>query len=98
MSEEPIVIRTVQGQLEAQMIQILLEGAGIPAALSQESAGLTYGLTVGPLGAVDILVQASREAEALEVLDAYDRGMPSDDLPAQDIHSNDDEGGTGSSS
>jgi hypothetical protein len=74
MSAEPVIVRTVHGQLEGQMIKVFLESAGIPAVISQESAGQTYGLTIGALGAVDILVPASKASEAQELLDAYDRG------------------------
>lgn len=74
MGTEPVIVRTVHGQLEGQMIKIFLESAGIPAELSQESAGQTYGLTIGALGAVDILVPASMAEQAQELLDAYDRG------------------------
>ena len=74
MSREPVIVRTVHGHLEAEVFKSFLESSGIPVALSQESAGMAYGLTIGALGAVDILVPASFASQAQELLDAYDRG------------------------
>jgi hypothetical protein len=74
MSDDPVVVRTVHGQMEGQIFKIFLESAGIPVMLSQESAGVVYGLSIGDLGAVDILVPPSAADQARKLLDAYDRG------------------------
>ena len=74
MSEKSVIVYKAFGQLDAQMIKNMLEASGIPAQVSQESAGQTYGFTVGPLGEVDILVPQNFEQEAITVLEAYERG------------------------
>jgi hypothetical protein len=79
---QPVVVYTAAGRLQADVIKGLLEAAGIPAHTSQEGAGAAYGLTVGPLGLVDVWVAEDRAAEARAVLDAMRRGeLDSDDSP-----------------
>lgn len=67
-------IYTAYGQLAGEMIRLLLEAQSIPAILLQESAGTVYGLTVGPLGEVRILVPTDRVREAREILQAMEEG------------------------
>ncbi|MCI0520769.1 MAG: DUF2007 domain-containing protein [Chloroflexi bacterium] len=62
------------GDLQAEILRGLLEAQGIPARLSQEGAGKALGLTVGPLGEVEILVAPEDEAAALQVLADYRDG------------------------
>lgn len=52
----------------AQIIQARLEDRGIPTALSYESAGIVYGLTVDGLGEVRILVPELYYEQARTVL------------------------------
>ncbi len=53
----------------AQIIRARLEDEGIPSALSYESAGIVYGLTVDGLGEVRILVPEAFYEQAKAVLD-----------------------------
>ena len=53
---------------EAQIIRARLEDYGIPVALSYESAGIVYGLTIDGLGEVRVLVPESYQEQALAVL------------------------------
>ncbi len=69
------VVFVANGKLEAESIKILLESFGIPAYINQESAGTTYGLTVGPLGEVDIQVPDKYLAEAKKVIDDMNKGL-----------------------
>jgi hypothetical protein len=55
---------------EARIIRARLEDNGIPSALSYESAGIVYGLTVDGLGEVRILVPESLYEQARAVLAA----------------------------
>jgi hypothetical protein len=71
---EFVPVYTAQGQLAGEMIRLLLESMDIPAIISQESAGITFGLTVGPMGEVKILVPANRVTEALEILKEMEEG------------------------
>lgn len=74
MPENLVVVYTAAGQIEASLIKGLLEAAGIPAMISQEGAGVAYGLTVGPLGEARILVREEDAAEARELLAAMEHG------------------------
>jgi hypothetical protein len=69
-----VPVYSAQGQLAAEIIKLLLESVEIPVRLSQESAGIVYGLTVGPLGEVTILVPAEKQQEASAVLQAMEEG------------------------
>ena len=53
---------------EAQIIRARLEDEGIPAALSYESLGIVYGLTIDGLGEVRVLVPEAYHEQALAVL------------------------------
>jgi hypothetical protein len=69
------VVFVANGLLEAESVKILLESFGIPAFTNQESAGTTYGLTVGPLGEVDILVPEKYLSEAKKVIEDMKKGL-----------------------
>ena len=58
------------GQLEAEIIKIYLESFGIKAFVTQESAGSTLGLTLGPLGRAEVIVSNEEEEEALELINS----------------------------
>ncbi len=85
MTGEPVSVFTANGQPEAQMILMLLSSAGIPAEAVQESYGQTLGLTVGELGAVEILVPPSFKEQAEKLLEAYQQG-DLEEGPAQADH------------
>ncbi len=80
------VVFIANGQLEADMYRLSLEAAGIPVISSRESAGAVYGLTVGPLGIVQLLVPVDRVEEAKKLIAAIESGeMESqDDLDIQE--------------
>ncbi len=66
------VVYHAEGRLEASMIRLYLESFGIRALASQESVGLTYGLTVGPLGVSKIYVPRESAADARRILKELD--------------------------
>ncbi len=74
MAHKLVVVHTTAGLPQANLIKSLLEAAGIPAEISQESAGAVYGFTVGALGLADILVPEEHAAEAKALLEAMRRG------------------------
>jgi Putative prokaryotic signal transducing protein len=84
MPQRLVVVYTTSGPGEATIIQSVLEAAGIPCELSREGAGAAYGLTVGPLGVVDILVAEDQAEAAQALLAAMDRGELADDSDAGD--------------
>lgn len=68
------VVYTANGLLEAETVKILLESFGIPAFTNQESAGAAYGLTVGPLGEVDVMVPEKYLLEAKKIIKEMEAG------------------------
>ena len=71
MVDRFIVVDTVAGRGEADLVQSFLHARGIKCELSQESAGWIYGIGVGPLGEVDILVPSRQGKQACEALKEY---------------------------
>ena len=69
-AEHALVVLCRSRHGAAQIIRARLEDQGIPAALSYESAGIVYGLTVDGLGEVRILVPESLYEQAKAVLAA----------------------------
>ena len=67
-------IYTAQGKLEAESIKAFLESFEIPSEIYQESAGTVYGLTVGLLGAADVMVPSQLAEQARVLLEKLDRG------------------------
>ena len=74
MSSPWIAIGESAGRLEAEILRGMLESLGIQVRLSQESAGSTYGIGVGPLGRVELLVPRGQEAAARAALEEYFSG------------------------
>jgi hypothetical protein len=69
------VVFVANGRLEADSVKILLESFGIPAFTNQQSAGMTYGLTVGPLGEVDVMVPDNYLIQAKKVISDMENGL-----------------------
>jgi hypothetical protein len=67
-----VEVYEAQGYLAAEMVRLYLESAGLEAQVLQESAGLVYGLTVGPLGLAKILVPIAQKEEAILLLEQMD--------------------------
>lgn len=74
------VIATVQGEIRAEIIRGLLSAQGIPVTLIQEGAGKAYGLQVGPLGEVQVLVPSSYSSMATRVLEDCEAGLFEGDI------------------
>lgn len=80
------VLTDVNGPLEGELLKGLLEAQGIPVVLNQEGAGRAIGLTIGPLGLVQILVPAEQYQEAQQVLEDFYAGKfesPDDESPQE---------------
>jgi len=70
------VIDEVAGSGMADILRGLLEAQGIEVLLSQEGAGhFGYPVTVGRLGAVQILVPAEKVSQAQNILAEYHAGL-----------------------
>jgi len=91
MTQPLVVVYTAAGQMEANIVKGMLEAAGIPVELSQESAGTVYGLTVGTMGLVEILVPEQRADEAKALIEAMRRGDLENEIPNPNGQSPDEE-------
>ena len=65
------LITTVSGELQADLLRGLLEAEGIKVFLNQEGAGKVYGLAMGPLGEVQVLVPENQSEVARQIVDDY---------------------------
>jgi hypothetical protein len=74
MNDQDVVVESVSGAIEAEILRGLLESFGLKVTLSQESAGRAIGLSVGPLGRVDLLVPADQAEKARRILADYRAG------------------------
>ena len=68
------VIYVANGMLEAETIKMLLASFGIEAFINQESAGLTYGLTAGPLSEAEITVNEKDYEDAKKIIKEMELG------------------------
>ena len=68
------VVNEVYGEIQGALLRGLLEAQGIPVMLNQEGAGRAYGINVGPLGQVQILVPARFAGQARQILEDYYSG------------------------
>jgi hypothetical protein len=71
MLDPYVSLVTVSGRPEAEFIKSFLNAEGIGCELSQEAAGSVFGLSVGTLGAVEILVPTSKAGKARRMVDEY---------------------------
>jgi hypothetical protein len=73
------VAHQVSGELQAELLRGLLEAQGIRVMLNQEGAGRAYGINVGRLGQVQVLVPTSQLEKARSVLNDYFSGVYEED-------------------
>ncbi|MGE5223327.1 MAG: putative signal transducing protein [Omnitrophica WOR_2 bacterium] len=93
------VVDEVAGDLQAEILRGLLEAQEIQVWLSQEGAGKAYGVGLGRLGRVQILVPDYSAEAARQLLEEYYSGKleaenpPVDDpLPEEDLWEDEDQG------
>ena len=79
-----IEVCVIQGDIDAEILKGLLEAHEIPVLLSKEGAGRALGLTMGPLGEVEILVPVSFQDEAASIIEQFKSGE-FDQLMDQDV-------------
>jgi hypothetical protein len=72
--EDFVLLYVAEGKLAAEMMRLTLESFGIEVVIAQESLGLTYGLTAGPLGENNIFVHKSQLEAARDILKAIENG------------------------
>jgi hypothetical protein len=74
MTPEYVLAYSATGHILAESIVALLKSFGISAFTSQESAGIAYGLTIGPLGEAKIYVLESQLQDAKKILEQMESG------------------------
>ena len=74
MTDDYVVVSTVQGQFAEAQVRGFLEANGIPTAVRGEALRMTHGLSIDGLGAVDILVPRDRADSARELLAHAEHG------------------------
>ncbi len=80
MDQDIVRAGSVSGKIEAEIVRGLLESRGIQVWLVHEAAATIYGLGVGPLATVDLMVLAEQAEEATEIIKDYQSGIaPEDD-------------------
>lgn len=79
MADKLMTVESVNGMLEAEILRGLLESSGVRVWLSHEAAGTAIGISIAPLGSVDIMVQEKDLDRARQVLDDYQAGRLEDD-------------------
>jgi hypothetical protein len=78
------VVYVAEGRLQAESIKLLLESFGITAFINQESAGTTYGLTVGFLGEVEVIVPLDQVEDAKKIIADMEAGNLEDSSELQE--------------
>jgi hypothetical protein len=71
MSDRFIVIETVPGRAEADILCGFLQASGIECQISEAAARGMFGPGFGPLASVEILVPARQEQAARAALEDY---------------------------
>jgi hypothetical protein len=92
MNHSDVLVTSVQGETEAQLIRSFLEGHGMSVRLEGESVRLTHGLTMDGLGEVRVYVPSEQVAQVRELLARVEAGelelsedeLLGGDLPSQD--------------
>jgi predicted deacylase len=62
------------GEAQAQQVRAFLRSSGILSRVRGESIRKVHGLSIGELGAVEILVSAADEEEARKLLQSVEAG------------------------
>lgn len=73
-----VLVGRSAGQANAEMMKMVLESYGIQVFIYGESVGSAYGLTITPLGEVELWVPKSQSKEAAQILDEISAGLGSD--------------------
>jgi hypothetical protein len=78
-----VLVGRSAGQANAEMLKMVLESFGIQVFIYGESVGSAYGLTITPLGEVELWVPKSQSEEAAQILNDIsadsDSGIDVDD-------------------
>ncbi len=87
MDTDPVVVTTVQGEVEEQQVRAFLEANGIPTTVRGEALRKTHAFVLDGLGAVEVMVAREHAAAARDLLARVDSG----ELALADEHLTGDE-------
>jgi hypothetical protein len=85
MAKDLVEIYMAAGQVEATIVQSLLEAHGIPVMAVQESVGALYTISNSVLGEVRLLVPASHQALAEELIRDYEAAEEGNETASEDL-------------
>ncbi|HOJ01950.1 MAG TPA: DUF2007 domain-containing protein [Anaerolineaceae bacterium] len=68
-------VYSASGRLDGEMMKNLLESFEIQCVLLGESVGSTYGLTVTPVGKVEVMVHSADVERAEQIIQEYQNGL-----------------------
>ena len=74
MDHEPVVVATVQGEIEEQQLRAFLEANGIPTLVRGEALRKTHAFVLDGLGAVEIRTAPEHVVAARDLLTKVDAG------------------------
>ena len=74
MNTEPVVVSTVQGEIEEQQLRAFLEANGIPTIVRGEALRKTHAFVLDGLGAVEVMVAPEHVAAARDLLAKVESG------------------------
>ena len=86
MDHEPVVVASVQGEIEEQQLRTFLEANGIPTVVRGEALRKTHAFILDGLGAVEVMVAPEHVAAARDLIDKVESGeleLASEILPAE---------------
>ena len=71
MVDRYIVVDTISERTEAELLRSMLQARGVQCELSHEAAGWVYGIGIGPLAEVELLVPSHQSKLARQILKEY---------------------------
>jgi len=74
MDHEPVVVATVQGEIEEQQLRAFLEANDIPTVVRGEALRKTHAFVLDGLGAVEIMVAPEHAAAARDLIAKVEAG------------------------
>ena len=91
MMDEPVVVFSSHGPLEAEVVKSKLSSEGILSMLRYQAVGRVLGITINGLGLVEVLVAPDDEERARAILEMDSEGDGAEDLEYWEEDEDEDE-------
>ena len=100
--QEPVVIYKAANAMEADLVIALLASESIPAFATGGALSQNFGLQIGPMAEVNVVVASSLAGRARQIVEERHRGGPQesseeDDSETDDAEATEDDGFSSSS-